>query len=106
MIVRIWRGWTLPEKAAAYARHAAETVFPQLRRINGFRSGVLLQRRERDVVEFVVETTWDSLDAIREFAGEHIDRAVVEPRAREVLLRFDEFVRHYELLHNTGESDR
>ena len=105
MVVRIWHGWTLSENAAAYARHATETVFPQLRRIKGFSSGVLLQRREGDAVEFVVETIWDSLDAIREFAGEHIDRAVVEPRAREVLLRFDEFVRHYELLHNTGYSD-
>jgi hypothetical protein len=47
----------------------------------------------------VAVTLWDSLDSIRKFAGDAIDRAVVEPEARAVLSSFDDFVRHFEVAH-------
>ena len=46
----------------------------------------------------MVQTLWDSMDAIRTFAGPHPERAVVEPAAAAVLLRFDKPVDHYEVL--------
>lgn len=58
----------------------------------------LLTRPHGDEVEFVVQTLWDSMDAIRMFAGAHPDRAVVEPAAAAVLFLFDETVDHYEVL--------
>jgi hypothetical protein len=45
-----------------------------------------------------VITLWESMDAIRRFAGEDADRAVVEPEARAVLSEFDDGVRHYEVM--------
>jgi mannose-6-phosphate isomerase-like protein (cupin superfamily) len=48
-------------------------------------------------IEIVVVTRWESMVAIRAFAGEDVDLAVVEPEARAVLSRFDGRVRHIEL---------
>jgi heme-degrading monooxygenase HmoA len=49
-------------------------------------------------VEFVVITLWDSMQAVRAFAGDTPDVAVIEPAARAVLAAFDQFVRHYTVI--------
>jgi hypothetical protein len=38
------------------------------------------------------------MEAVRRFAGDEPERAVVEPAARAVLSDFDESVRHYEVV--------
>lgn len=98
MIVRIWHGWTEVDDEEAYARHATDRVFPSLTSIRGYRGALLLRRRHGSEVEFIVQTMWDSLDAVRGFAGDVVDRAVVEHAAEKVLSRFDKIVRHYEIL--------
>jgi hypothetical protein len=50
-------------------------------------------------VEFIAVTLWESIDAIRMFAGGAIGRAVVEPEARAAPSSVDDFVRHFELAH-------
>jgi len=40
---------------------------------------------------------FDSIDAIRAFAGEDYEVAVVPPKARELLKRFDGRSQHYEV---------
>jgi heme-degrading monooxygenase HmoA len=102
MIVRVWRGWSSAADAGVYASHAIERVFPSLAKIAGHHDAFLLQRTDGGRVEFVVVTTWDSLDAVRRFAGENVDRAVIEPAALKVLSEFDTTVRHYELLYHAG----
>jgi heme-degrading monooxygenase HmoA len=101
---RAWRGRaaTAPE-ADAYARHLGDAVFPQLTSIPGHRDARLLRREVDGGFEFLVLTAWDSMDAVRGFAGDHPERAVVEPAARAVLSDFDEAVYHYELVLG-GES--
>lgn len=69
-----------------------------LRRIPGHRGVLLLRRPRGGGVEMVVVTLWDSLAAIRAFAGRDITRAVVEPEARAVLTRFDTRAKHFELV--------
>ena len=94
MIARLWRGAAGDDAAAAaYLRHVERNVVPQLAAIAGYRD-VKVLRRER---EFVVITFWESMDAVRRFAGDDPERAVVEPEARAVLAEFDDFVRHYEV---------
>jgi len=93
MIARIWRGRAVGANAAAYQRHVTQSVFPTLPALAGHRGAYLLR------TEFLAVTLWDSLAAIRAFAGEDAERAVVEPGAREVLADFDAFVRHYEVVH-------
>jgi heme-degrading monooxygenase HmoA len=98
MIARLWRGLTRLENAAAYEEHLAGTVFPALDGIAGHMGAYLLRREVEGDAEFVVLTLWASGDAIREFTGEDTDVAVVEPKARDVLVEYDRRVRHFEVL--------
>ena len=98
MIVRLWKGRARPETADAYQRHVVSSVFPALRKLPGFIRARVLRRTSGDHVEFLVMTEWESLDAVRVFAGDAIDRAVVEPAARAVLSDFDDHVDHFELV--------
>ena len=70
MIGRIWHGWTSPENADAYEQLLRSEVLPGICRIEGYRGVQLFRRPEGDEVEFVTLTLFDSLDAVRRFAGE------------------------------------
>lgn len=99
MICRIWHGWTTPANADAYEHLLREEIFVGIaqRHIEGFRRIQLLRRTVRAEVEFVTMMWFDSLDAVRAFAGEDYELAVVPPSARAVLARFDERSQHYEV---------
>jgi heme-degrading monooxygenase HmoA len=98
MIARLWRGVAQGRpNAAAYLRHLEAHVLPALAALEGHRGARVLRREEGGRVEFLVMTLWDSMEAIRRFAGADAERAVVEPEARAVLAQFDDFVRHYEV---------
>lgn len=99
MIARIWRGQATPDKADAYYRHVTGTVLPEVALLPGHRGGYVLRREADGAVEFLVVTLWDSMDAVRAFAGADPERAVVEPAARAVLSGYDDFVRHYDVVH-------
>jgi heme-degrading monooxygenase HmoA len=98
VIGRLWHGWTSPENAAAYEEFLRTTMFPSMHRIDGFLGADLLRREDGDEVAFVTITRFESLDAVRAFAGDEYEVAVVEPEARALLARFDERSTHYELL--------
>jgi hypothetical protein len=100
MIARIWHGWTSPENADAYEALLRDEIFLgiQERRILGFRGIELLRRDIEGSVEFVTKMIFDSLAAVREFAGEDYELAVVPEKARKLLLKFDERSQHYEVL--------
>jgi heme-degrading monooxygenase HmoA len=95
MIARVWEGRSTVANGPRYVAHLERSVFPELREIEGHQGGYLLERTVGDHVEFMVMTLWDSIEAIQRFAGEHPEKAVVEPAARAVLTDFDEDVAHY-----------
>ena len=99
MIGRIWHGWTTPGNADRYEALLKEEIFAgiQERRIRGFKGIQLLRRKVGEEVEFVTIMVFDSLDAVREFAGGDYEAAVVPEKARAVLSHFDERSRHYEI---------
>jgi hypothetical protein len=97
MIARIWRGAAAKENADAYRRHATQNVFPELAGIEGHCGAFLLARESGGEVEFIALTLLDSIEAVKRFAGENPETAVVEPQARAVLSRFDDFVQHYDV---------
>ena len=97
MIARYWSARTSREKAPHYAQHLEAAVFAELKKLDGFKNAMLLQRDIDDGVEVVVMTFWESLEAIRKFAGEQVDRAVVADPARALLDDFDRRVRHYDV---------
>jgi heme-degrading monooxygenase HmoA len=98
MIIREWRGRASAPRADAYPRHFREVVVPELRNVRGFRGAQLSRRRIGERVEFLVLTRWQSMDAIRAFAGATVERAVVGPGAVAALEDFDAGVQHYEVL--------
>jgi heme-degrading monooxygenase HmoA len=104
MISRIWRGWTTPENADTYEALLKAEIFTGIieRGITGFRGIDLLRREMEDTVEFVTIMWFDSLLAVRTFAGEDYEKAVVLPQARRLLLRFDERSAHYEVREQRG----
>jgi len=99
MIARIWHGWTTPGNADKYESLLKEEIFVgiQNRHMRGFRNIQLLRREVGAEVEFITIMLFDSLDAVREFAGEDYQVAVVPEKARRVLSRFDERSQHYEV---------
>lgn len=99
MISRVWHGWTTPANADAYEALLKSEIFTgiQNRQIVGFR-GIQLFRRSLDAeIEFVTVMWFDSLDAVRVFAGEDYEVAVVPAKARTLLSRFDARSQHYEV---------
>ncbi len=98
MIARQWKGYATEDRAVAYADHLRDGVLPQLRALSGFRGASLARRAVGSEVELLVTTRWDSMEAVRAFAGDRPEIAVVEPAARAVLARFDETVAHYEVM--------
>ena len=97
MITRVWRGWTAAENADAYERFLIEDMFPSMRAISGFHDADVLHRPEgEDEVSFITLTRFDSLDAVRAFAGDDYEAPVIEPQARALLSRYDEQVLHFE----------
>ena len=99
MISRIWHGWTTPVNADKYETLLKEEIFTgiQSRHIRGFKGIQLLRREGGGEVEFVTIMTFDSLEAVREFAGKDYEAAVVPETARAVLSHFDQRSQHYEV---------
>src|SRR5215469_2332294 len=100
MITRVWHGWTTRTNAPVYENLLRTEIFTGIaaRQIAGY-CGISLSRRDLgEEVEFMTIMWFDSLDAVRAFAGENYEIAVVPPKARAVLSRFDAVSAHYETL--------
>ena len=106
MISRLWHGYTTPDNADAYETLLREEIFGGIesRAIPGLRALQMLRRDVGDEVEFVTEMWFDSLDAVREFAGDDYEASVVPPAARAVLARFDTRSQHYEVRERRGPA--
>ena len=104
MISRIWHGWTTLDNADKYEALLKEKIFVGIENmhVRGFKGIQLLRRELGEEVEFVTIMTFDSLEAVREFAGEDYEVAYVPEKAREVLSHFDERSQHYEIRAERG----
>jgi len=99
VIARWWRGWAATrENGDAYQELLRTTILPWVATHPGHRGSYLVRRDIEDGVEFATLTLWESLDAVRTFAGDDYEAAVVPPEARRLLERFDERSVHYEVL--------
>ena len=99
MISRVWHGWTTPANADAYEALLKSEIFAGIknRQIAGYRGIHLFRRNLGKEVEFVTVMWFDSMEAVRAFAGEDYEAAVVPPKARALLSRFDARSQHYEV---------
>jgi hypothetical protein len=99
MISRLWHGYTTPANADAYESLLKEEIFISIsnRKMSGYRGIQLFRRTIGSEVEFITAMWFDSLEAVRSFAGDDYEAAVVPPKARVLLSRFDERSQHYEV---------
>lgn len=100
LTVRTWSATAGAEGAGNYCRYFTGTLLPELRRLPGF-EGAYLLRRDLDgngIVELIAQTFWESPAAIRDFAGDDITVAIVEPEARAMLLDFDRTATHHSVV--------
>jgi heme-degrading monooxygenase HmoA len=98
MISRQWCGLAKATHADAYVEHLQTETFPAIAKIPGFLGASILRRTVSQGVEFLVVTQWASLSAIRAFAGEDAERAVVPPKVHDMMVEYDRIVRHYEVV--------
>jgi hypothetical protein len=98
MITRIWHGWTTAANAPKYEALLQEEIFVGIarREIQGYHGISLLRRELEREVEFVTVMWSSDLNAARSFAGPDYETAVVPPKARALLSRFDERSAHHE----------
>jgi len=96
MIARIWRGWTKPADAKAYEEMLREEIFPGIAalKINGYHGAELFIREDDDEVEFITLLRFDSMDAVKEFAGPYASKPVIFPKAERLITRMEQ-ARHY-----------
>ena len=98
MVARMWRGWTRPEDADTYLKYVDGTGIAAYKETAGNRGAWIFRRPSgADRVEFVTLSFWDSLEAIRGFAGDDIERAVLYPEDERYLLASEKAVVHYEV---------
>ena len=99
MIARIWKGWTTLENAAAYETLFREVVVPKVTAgVQGFRTVNLLKHVGAEEVEFTTIFWFDSMAAVKQFAGENYQQAVVPEPVRGVLLRYAPTVQHCDVV--------
>ena len=94
-IGRMWRGRTSDDQAEGYEAVFRDVVLPELHDVAGCRGAYLLRRDDADGAEFVTLTLFDSLDAVRAFAGERYETAVISEEARAVLRDFETTAQHF-----------
>ena len=100
MIMRVWRGWTTEANADAFELFLCKENFHS---IAGFHGMSVLRLDSAGEVEFMTIMRFDSLDAVRAFAGDRYEDAVVPEQARAMLNRFDTCSRHYEVRSAAGQ---
>lgn len=100
MICRMWRGWTTPLHADTYENYLRVDLFPRVKvdlGDRGYRGFHVLRVERESEVEFVTLVWFDSLDAVRSFAGPDHEIPVITAKAHTLLSRYAERVEHFEL---------
>jgi heme-degrading monooxygenase HmoA len=95
MIARVWSARATCAGAPQYVEYFTAHVLPELAAISGYEGAKVLTSDRDSAVDIVVITWWTSLEAIRAFAGDAIDNAVIHPAAAALLTGFDRDVKHY-----------
>lgn len=96
MIGRLWHGWTKRENADSYEQLVLLEILPGFYRVPGYKGAYFFRNDGPEETEFVALTFFADMNAVRAFAGEDYEAAVVPPESRKLLSRFDQRSKHYE----------
>jgi heme-degrading monooxygenase HmoA len=98
MIARTWHGRVPASKSDGYYRYLLRTGVPDLQATPGNRGVFVFRRLEGEEAHFLLTSLWESLEAIRTFAGDEIELARYYPEDADYLLELEQRVTHYEVL--------
>lgn len=98
-IIRTWKGWTTRENAPIYEDMLINEVFPAVKKkgVDGLEKVSISTMKKQNEVEFFLILQFDSLESVKDFAGEDYKKAYIPENARRVLLRYDDIAHHFEL---------
>ncbi|MEN8193174.1 MAG: antibiotic biosynthesis monooxygenase [Bacteroidota bacterium] len=98
-IIRTWKGWTTKENAKIYEDLLINKIFPAVKEkgIVGFEKVSIAIQHKKEEVEFFLVLQFDSIDAVKTFAGENYENAYMPEEAQRILLRYEDTAQHYEL---------
>ena len=100
VIARIWHGRTKTSKADEYYEYLKEAGIKKIQGITGNLGVQVLRRTDKEITEFTVISYWDSMDAIRRFAGNDVEKTHNLPKDPEYLLELEPTVKHYDVVLN------
>ena len=97
-IIRTWKGWTTIENAPVYEDMLINEVFPVVKKkgVVGLEKVSISVQNKKDEVEFFLILQFDSMDAVKSFAGDNYEIAYIPDNAQRVLLRYEKTAQHYE----------
>lgn len=100
MVARIWQGRTRAGMGKSYLSYLEQTGLKEYRATEGFKDVLVLTREIGDETEYVLITLWDSLEAVRRFAGTEPERAVYYPEDDRYFPEEQRtpYVRHYNVI--------
>ena len=98
MIARVWHGEVPADRATAYHQYLLRTGVPDLKATPGNRGVYVMRRFTGAHARFTMISLWDSVEAIRAFAGDDEERARYYPEDADYLIKLEPTVRHYEVL--------
>lgn len=103
MIERHWKGIAYREKANQYIDHLWNETFPELKAIPGFKGVSILRRETQEGTAFLIITRWETLSAIKNFAGTDLELAVVPAVVQSLMVKYDLHAEHYTVVQHTNE---
>ena len=103
MIARMWHGKVPARKARDYHQYLLETGLKDSRNTKGNKAVFLLKREEKDITHFYTLFFWNDWEAIKEFAGEDVEKARYYPEDKEFLLELEPTVTHFEVVEHSIE---
>ena len=101
MIARIWHGWTTRDNALKYEKLLREEVLLEIakRAIPGYKGAeIFIREAESDEMEFITLLRFETLDAVKIFAGKDYETPVIPPECRKLLKHHSEKSRHYRIV--------
>jgi heme-degrading monooxygenase HmoA len=104
MIARIWHGRTLTAKADEYEKYLNASGVERILKTDGNHGAEVLRKTEGPRTDFIVISYWESIDAVKRFAGPNYEKAVILDRDREFLVEVEPNVLHYEVVRASGRD--
>jgi heme-degrading monooxygenase HmoA len=97
MIIRLWRGRTSLEKADEYETLMKKLAAPDYSSVAGLKRYFFTRNDRSDCAEFLLITHWESIEAVKRFAGDDYTKAKYYEEDKDFLLDFPKEVEHYEV---------